>query len=256
MRWIIPAIVGASLMVYGQELKPHSDTHRGPPATESQDSPSPSGRTVIVVNQQTPQRQQDDHSANPPSLFHEYLLPPNVLNLALVIVGIIGIVIAICTVRTIGKQTNLMQSQFDQWVTLTNWRTWKQPRNDTLRITVDLVNPSEFPITLSEGILIFERYGDSIQKTKYMLGERTFISPNIPHVIEFDAILTDAEQSDSSIAFSVSGQFVHFHRISKKPVTQRISGRLECVRWSRDREWHATFTPFTHMNPETEAKAN
>jgi hypothetical protein len=66
--------------------------------------------------------------ANPPSLFHEYLLPPNVLNLALVIVGIIGIVITVRTVKTIGKQTDLMQAQFDQSVVHSNWRTWNQPQ--------------------------------------------------------------------------------------------------------------------------------
>jgi hypothetical protein len=154
--------------------------------------------------------------------------------------------------RATASQVNLMEAQFDQWVVLTSWKIWKQASDGMLRVAVDLANPSQFPITLDDGILIFERWG-TVQTTKYLLGQKTFISPNIPHVIEFNPGIS-AEQPDSSVAFSISGHFVHFHRISKQPVTQRLSGRLDCTRWSSDHQWHATFTPYVHMNPEPAEK--
>ena len=207
-------------------------------------------QTVIAVNQQTPQRQQGDHPDNSLSLFHEYLQPPNVLNLALVIVGIIGIVIAICTVRTVRKQTNLMQAQFDQWVVLADWRTWNQPRSNVFRITVDLVNPTDFPITLSDGYLKFEKNGAPY--IKYPLAQNTFLSPRLPKPIEFDISLTEAEQAAYSVRFGVDGIFSHFHKISGKLITQQIGGSLECSHWKSDMKWHVTFTEFVHMNPETQ----
>jgi hypothetical protein len=151
-------------------------------------------------------------------------------------------------------QVILMEAQFDQWVVLANWKIWRQASDGPLRVSVDLVNLSQFPITLNEGILIFEKWGTT-QATKYRLGQNTFISPTIPHVIEIDPNIS-AEQSDGTVAFSVSGHFLHSHRISKQPVIQPFSGILECSRWSIDRQWHATFTPHIHMNPEPAEKTD
>jgi hypothetical protein len=69
----------------------------------------------------------------------------------LIPIGAFGVCAAYKTLKAIEKQANLMQSQFDQWVVLTDWKTWAHPRNNILRITVKLINPTGFPITLSDG---------------------------------------------------------------------------------------------------------
>jgi hypothetical protein len=96
------------------------------------------------------------------------------------------------------------------------------------------------------------RYGENVPYTKYLLGENTFLSSNLPNTIDFDISLTDAEEAAYSVRFLVDGMFSHFHRIGKKLITQRIEGRLECSPWKQDKEWHATFTTLLHMNPETQ----
>ncbi len=247
---MVLAIISAALMVHGQAAKPHSDADKRHPATENKSASDSSGRMVIVVNQQTSKEQDKDQASKPPSYLHELLVPANLPNLLLVGVGIYGIRIAIRTLRSIEKQANLMQAQFDQWVVLTKWRTWNQPRNNVLRITVDLINPTDFPITLSEGYLKFSKGG--VPYAKYILGEKTFLSPKLPKPIELDITLTDAEQAAYSVRFMVEGVFSHFHRISRKPITQRVEGSLDCSPWKSDMKWHATFTDFLHMNPETQ----
>jgi hypothetical protein len=188
-------------------------------------------------------------------------------------VGIIGTCAAIKTLKAINRQAaymlvharhfnrlaqatatqvTLMEAQFDQSAALTNWRTWKHPRNGKLRVTVDLVDLSEFPITFSDGYLKLAQIGITAQY-RYSLGESTFLSPRFPKLIECDVILTEAEQAAYSVKFQVDGVFSHRHRISKKLITQRICGVLDCSRWSSDKEWHAMFTDIIYMTPETEA---
>jgi hypothetical protein len=255
MRWLIVAAISASFMVYGQEPKAHSNADKRNTASDSDHADKASSGTVIVVNQQTPHGQENDHTAKSPGYFHELLLPQNVPNVALAIVGFIGILIAICTLRIISRQTNLMQSQFDQWVVLDNWSNSSHPRDGKLGITVELINPTEFPITLTDSSLIIGKYGDNAQSIKCLLGDKTFLPPKIPKTVDFFVRLTDTEQAAGSTAFPVTGEFYHFHKITKELVTQKLSGRLECTHWSKtDGQWHVTFTPSVHMNPEPAEK--
>ncbi|MGA7630230.1 MAG: hypothetical protein WCB11_05655, partial [Terriglobales bacterium] len=100
--WLL-AVIATALVMNGQEAKPHSDAHKGKPAAEGTDT-SDTGQTFIVVNQQAPRGQENDHPSNPPNSVHELFLIPNILTLALVIVGAAGIVIAIVSLRQINKQ--------------------------------------------------------------------------------------------------------------------------------------------------------
>jgi len=113
MRFLVLAFAFASLMVNGQESKPHSDADKRNAGAESKDTTKTTRQTVIVVNQQTPQRQQNDRPANPPSYLHEYLLPANVLTLALVLVGVGGIIAAVVSLRKVDKQIGEMRRQVD-----------------------------------------------------------------------------------------------------------------------------------------------
>jgi hypothetical protein len=82
-------------------------------------------------------------------------------NVSLAVIGFFGVRAAIRTLRAIKeqaremkeqadlmeRQTKVMEAQFDQWVQLINWRIEKTYPQE-LRLTVDLLNPTGFPITL------------------------------------------------------------------------------------------------------------
>ena len=110
MKWMILTVIGTALVVGGQEAKPRDSAHKGGSAAEGKDAANPSGQTV-VVNQHAPQGYENNHPSNPPGYLHELLLPQNVPNLALVVVGIAGIVTAVVTLRRIGRQAVEMRLQ-------------------------------------------------------------------------------------------------------------------------------------------------
>jgi hypothetical protein len=111
MKWMVLAVICADLMVNGQEAKPRSNAHKRDSTAERKDATNTAGQTVITVNQQAPQGQGNNHASKPPSYLHELLLPQNVPNLALVIVGIAGIVTAIYTLKRLGRQAVEMRLQ-------------------------------------------------------------------------------------------------------------------------------------------------
>ena len=112
MKWAILAIVSAALMVNAQESKPHSSTHKEDSAAKGADATDPTaGQTVVVVNQEAAQGQESNHDRKPPSYLPELLLPPNIPNLALVIVGIAGIITALCTLKVLSRQALSMRRQ-------------------------------------------------------------------------------------------------------------------------------------------------
>lgn len=113
MRWLAIAVIGAALMVHGQEAKPHSNANKRNSATESKDATDTAGQTVVVVNQQAPQGQQNDHAEQPRHSLHELLLPQNIPNVALVLVGIAGIVIAVRTLKALRSQAGIMRGQLE-----------------------------------------------------------------------------------------------------------------------------------------------
>lgn len=101
----------------------------------------------------------------------------------LMLVGIGGVIAAIRTLRAIEKQVNVMESQteltqaqFYQCVYINNWRIEK-PWPTVLRVMVDLINPTGFPITLADGYMQFKQDGPECR-----IAERTFLPPNIPYI--------------------------------------------------------------------------
>ncbi|HZR57105.1 MAG TPA: hypothetical protein VFA74_09560 [Terriglobales bacterium] len=111
MRVAVIIIIALTSVVYGQKVKPHPNTDKGNSATEHGNPPNTAGQTVIVVNQQAPQGQQDDHSGKAVRYLRELLVPANAPNLALVLVGIGGIIAAICSLRKIDGQIAEMKDQ-------------------------------------------------------------------------------------------------------------------------------------------------
>src|SRR6266436_7763981 len=111
MRVVWLAVIFTSSMVYGEKSKPHADADRHKATNAIQQTDSTAGRSIIVVNQQAPNGQQQSYPAQPPSYFHELLLPQNVPADALVLVGIAGIVTAIYTLRVLSRQALSMRRQ-------------------------------------------------------------------------------------------------------------------------------------------------
>jgi hypothetical protein len=100
-------------MVDGEEAKPKSSATQQHAAAESKDATDTAGRAIIVVNEQTPQGQQDHHPAEPPNYFSRLFAPENLPNIALVLVGLGAIAVAMGSLGRIDEQILEMRRQVD-----------------------------------------------------------------------------------------------------------------------------------------------
>ena len=131
----------------------------------------------------------------------------------------------------------LTQAQFDQWVALTNWRVVEKPKSDRLKIRVDLINPTGYPMIIDGKIAI----GDEARGFG-----NTFLSPNDPKTAEFNIALYDT----NVVTAPVNARFVHHHKISKKAITQDLGGVLLFQWFGGDHAWHISFTAVTAEEKE------
>ncbi len=139
--------------------------------------------------------------------------------------------------KILERQADLMQAQFDQWIDLTNWRCAGKPRDNKLRIMVDLINPTGFPITLTGNLTVGE---------EKWFADNEFLSPKSPRSIEFKISIAN-DQWD--VHPPVTAHFTYPDRITKTPILWDQAGRLDCVTWKSDGQWHATFRQLVDENP-------
>lgn len=149
MRLLLLIIVGTATMINGQEAKPHADKRHS--IAENNDSNGSAGRPLTVGNQQAPQGQESSHSTHPQSYLRELLLPPNVLTLALVIVGIVGIIVALCSLGKIDKQIGEMRRQVD--VTMLQLRAMHEQVTEMSQQTQSLREYVDYTKTIADAAL-------------------------------------------------------------------------------------------------------
>lgn len=129
------------------------------------------------------------------------------------------------------QQLALTLAQFDQWIDLTNWRC--PEKTHELKIWVDLVNPTGFPIEFTGYVAVANN------KQPF---ENLVLSPNSPKSINFDVSIADDEYGP--IDRRVTAHFSHLHKITKAPVPDPWVGVLKCEWWGHEHKWHVTFTRF------------
>ena len=119
-------------------------------------------------------------------------------------------------------------------------QTGKSLTNDysRLKITVELLNFSNFPITLNGEITI----KNSERSNTFGSGNDYFLFPGRPAIIDVYVPIADGDHAVGPVPFLVGAKFSHFHRITKKPIIQRLLGKLDCG--IANGEWQANFTPF------------
>ena len=134
--------------------------------------------------------------------------------------------------RALNQQVTLMQANFDQWIEL-NWRcTGKAPDNE-LKVWVDLLNPTGFPMK-------FTGYVSVANDKRHF--EDEVLSPKSPKSVSFD--ISTADNKYGPINRPVTARFTHLHKITQTPVPEDWEGTLECIWWGLEHKWHANFTRF------------
>jgi hypothetical protein len=177
LRWGIFAVGFALVLpIHGQKkgAEPNADERN---ATAKKKTLAPLIPSVVnVINQEASHQQADGATDHPKGYFERLFSPENLPNIGLFFVGLAGIIIAICTLRKIRNQADLMERQakimdrqadlmaasMTQWVSVTNWRVSihlragpLSPQPKDLLVQFDIVNESNFPLTVDAVIHFF-----------------------------------------------------------------------------------------------------
>jgi len=105
-RIVLAVIVVSAIVVNGQQKGSHSRTDKQESQAIKQTS-QPSTSIVAISNENTQDNSQSSKKDSK-GYFSRFASPENLPNILLVIVGAFGIGIAVCTLRNIGRQTNLL----------------------------------------------------------------------------------------------------------------------------------------------------
>jgi hypothetical protein len=140
--------------------------------------------------------------------------------------------------RAAEASIRLQEIGMEQWVVLNNWRAEVIPNSgllytdgsnrNQLRVRVDIVNPSNFPLTLTKAVIVFHL---PIDTPSFFEAPRDhFLPPNAPYTV--DVPLTISAQfaerfNDHLAAVRIEGQFTHFGPLKREAV-QDMSGALIC----------------------------
>jgi hypothetical protein len=105
MGTILVALVIATFVVHGEKPKPQSTAHAQSPSKAVQEPGSVATPSIVAVNQNASQREEENHPKKSPNYLILLFSPENLPAIALVIVDIAGIVVAIRTLKNIEHQT-------------------------------------------------------------------------------------------------------------------------------------------------------
>jgi hypothetical protein len=149
----------------------------------------------------------------------------------------------------------LQEKAMEQWIILDNWRANVVATDPIaqLRVRVDMVNQTDFPLTLTSGELAFINNGISPAITvTWGAGANTFLPPKIPNIIRVMVPITASQLTDHRnghlVQIRVLGQFTHIGAL-KKETPQKLAGSLLCRRSSH---LPCVFEAELHMNPEVD----
>ena len=163
---------------------------------------------------------------------------------ALVLVGIITFLAigyqSIQTKRSVDAayaSIRLQEATLQQWVDLVNWKAEYIPsitgQPSFLKITVDIVNPTDFPITICRGRITLGG------NTTFFLVDEFVMTPRNPYVANLGTQITDDQEKNflrTGLWFSVRGELSHIGTLGKLN-PQPIYGHLTCLS-GQDPIWH------------------
>jgi len=212
---LVILIIVVVLPIYGQEKSPkpsgnesHTQNTNKPDAIKSPASPN----AGVVINQETTSCQCDRPKENSKSYLSRLFAPENLPNIGLLFAGIGGIVIAICTLRKIERQTKgiedsikLQKTLKRQWVNLENWNIKGEPslfsKKGFLDLNFHVVNPTEMVMQLKH-VEIFDIEGNQV------LSPNTPLAPTKFQTAAFRVNLTENETNryfDNSLNLHIFG---------------------------------------------------
>lgn len=139
----------------------------------------------------------------------------------------------------------LQEMAYIQWVDLANWQVTFDEERQEMKIQVEILNQTEFPLTLNHASLVF---GDKPNIMTATLGQDFFLAPKLPYVINVGLhVYNDQIRAFDSgyYGIMVNGSITHVG-VLRRPLTQDIGGILVAGKGNP-----ARFDAFVPMHPKS-----
>jgi hypothetical protein len=141
-------------------------------------------------------------------------------------VGIMGDQVALMK-----RQMDIQEAEMQQWIEVGNWKAESEntARGKALRITVEIANPTSFPLTISQGQIRIagRRQGGTIT---WITGDY-YLIPKSPLIVTFHFQITDIEHDElfqnGRMHFDVEGSLSYIDTLKNRK-TQPVGGVLTC----------------------------
>lgn len=232
--------------VNGQKATAKPNTNQQAPAKAQAPANKPINIDTVnvdklnIAEQPNAPNKADGNANKPPSYLRRLIAPENLPNLVLCIIGIAGVIAAICTLRTIGRQTaateraaeatrksvELQEVALRQWVTIDNWKSLVFLPEDgglSLHVQFDVTNPTDLPLTLDYAFIML---GDQGGKA----GRSNLIPPKKSHPVITTVKITEEDRlkrEQTELVFIVNG-YIKFVDALEKDRSQEFGGVIGC----------------------------
>jgi hypothetical protein len=201
---ILAVMLTIALPIYGQEKSFKTDSYQERSEDikthDAQRSPSVPSTQINVINKEASNAQKDGTKDHSNSYFKRLFAPENIPNIGLFFAGVIGIMVAVYTLKEIERSTKATEKSVElqevlnqQWLEFENWKIMDGGTDaeigTVILISFDIVNPTKMPLTISG-------YSVSVkgQDTSVQFG-RT-IAPAKSYSVKLDRLLEGKESED------------------------------------------------------------
>jgi hypothetical protein len=232
LRWLTILVsvflIGAFvLMVRYDEI--HNTEGKGYDIKCTQSSEPSTTMSTLICTAEHSQKAQSSESSS--QWWHELLAWPEGITALAIIATLFAIVWQSCLTRRAAvaaeDSIKLQEMAYKQWLELKDWKVVVSEDEKSLNVSVNLINPTNFPVALSL-IKITLEFGQGVER--HLIRKGRDLLPRDPVKMTADGPLSDLARPhyfESSIGILVRGK-LEFVSVLKRPESQEILGMLSC----------------------------
>jgi hypothetical protein len=145
----------------------------------------------------------------------------------LTIVGIVGVVVAVCTLKKIETQTEIQRAAYKQWVELVDWKS-QVLADGRFEISFSLLNPTNFLIVL---ICADVRFKPELPEMYSLVRTGTPLPPKTPITFKLHPPISEPGlqtfRTGQQMGIVIEGR-IGFWSALEEVITQEFSGPILC----------------------------
>ena len=136
--------------------------------------------------------------------------------------------------KAMQKSVELQEATLQQWVDVVNWKTYLilfERQRPGLKIKVDVVNPTDFPLIMKDARIVFDN------RVTFFFRDDCFLTPKNPYTVEVSLEMAKGQYDSfqgNGLSIRVEGILPHIGSL-RKLQPQAFCGTLMCKNGEKTR---------------------